>query len=189
MGTPASASSSALRPSSRKQPTRGSNLEQSSVLAISVNCLSLPPMPSSRANSKTGHAISALSPLLICGISSRRFHRGADIHVCGIETRLDALPTLHVSIFVEFSCVQTGQHRDESRCRRLKAAPLPKLSIISTHDYKYTRVRSLRLSQDARRAPAADTLRRTIRAEMKILVTVGAGFIGFWFVRLYAQDP
>src|SRR6266853_6453710 len=108
MGTPASANSSARRPSSRKQPARGSNLAQSSVLAISVNCLSLPPMPEARASSKTGHAINARSPILFCVRNSSSLNsHGADIHVCGIETRLDALPALHISIFVKFSYVQS----------------------------------------------------------------------------------
>jgi hypothetical protein len=50
-----------------------------------------------------------------------------------IETRLDALPTLHISIFLELICVQSDKHRDGSRCGSLKAAPQPELSIISTH--------------------------------------------------------
>jgi hypothetical protein len=45
--------------------------------------------------------------------------RGADIHVCGIETRLDAL--LGLQRILEFSSLQDHKHRDESRCGSLKA--------------------------------------------------------------------
>jgi hypothetical protein len=54
MGTPAARSSSARKPAGRKQPTRGSNRERSSALAISAICRSLPPRFNSRTMSRTG---------------------------------------------------------------------------------------------------------------------------------------
>jgi hypothetical protein len=54
----------------------------------------------------------------------------ADIHVCGLETRLDAL--FRICVFMEFSCFQDDKHRDESRCGSLKGRATVFMDIIST---------------------------------------------------------